>query len=241
MASPQYRRILLKLSGEVLMGQQGFGLDPDAIDVLADEVVEIHQMGVKIGLVIGGGNIFRGLKASATGMDRVTADHIGMLATVINALAFQDSLERKGIDTRVLTAITMNRVAELFTRRRALSHLEKNRLVIFAAGTGNPYFTTDTAATLRAAEMNAELVLKGTKVDGIYDKDPMEFPDATKFNDISYLEVVDRGLGIIDSTAVTLCMDRQIPIRVFNFNVRGNLKKIILGEPIGTLISTDAS
>ncbi len=241
MISPQYRRILLKLSGEVLMGQQGFGLDPEAIDVLADEVVEIHQMGVKIGLVIGGGNIFRGLKASATGMDRVTADHMGMLATVINALAFQDSLERKGIDTRVLTAITMNRVAEPFIRRRALVHLEKNRLVIFAGGTGNPYFTTDTAATLRAAEMKAELVLKGTKVDGIYDKDPMEFSDAMKFDDISYLEVVDRGLGIIDSTAVTLCMERQIPIRVFNFNVRGNLKKIILGEPIGTLISTDAS
>ncbi len=241
MTSPQYSRILLKLSGEVLMGQQGFGLDPEAIDILADEVVEIHQMGVKIGLVIGGGNIFRGLKASAAGMDRVTADHMGMLATVINALAFQDSLERKGIDTRVLTAITMKRVAEPFIRRRALSHLEKNRLVIFAAGTGNPYFTTDTAATLRAAEMNAELVLKGTKVDGIYDKDPMEFSDAIKFNNINYLEVVDRGLGIIDSTAVTFCMERQIPIRVFNFNVRGNLKKIILGEPVGTLICADAS
>lgn len=241
MTSPKYRRILLKLSGEVLMGQRGFGLDPEAIDVLADEVAEVHGMGVKIGLVIGGGNIFRGLKASATGMDRVTADHMGMLATVINALAFQDSLERKEIDTRVLTAITMNRVAEPFIRRRALAHLDKNRIVIFAGGTGNPFFTTDTAATLRAAEMKAELVLKGTKVDGIYDKDPMEFSDATKFENISYLEVVDRGLGVIDSTAVTLCMDRKIPIRVFNFNVRGNLKKIIVGEPIGTLISTDAS
>ena len=241
MASPQYHRILLKLSGEVLMGQKGFGLDPEAIDVLADEVVETHQMGIKIGLVIGGGNIFRGMKASATGMDRVTADYMGMLATVINALAFQDSLERKGIDTRVLTAITMNRVAEPFIRRRALSHLEKNRIVIFAGGTGNPYLTTDTAATLRAAEMKAELVLKGTKVDGIYDKDPMEFSDAKKFDNISYLEVVDRGLGVIDSTAVTLCMERQIPIRVFNFNVRGNLKKIILGDPIGTLICADAS
>ena len=241
MASPQYHRILLKLSGEVLMGQKGFGLDPEAIDGLADEVVETHQMGIKIGLVIGGGNIFRGMKASATGMDRVTADYMGMLATVINALAFQDSLERKGIDTRVLTAITMNRVAEPFIRRRALSHLEKNRIVIFAGGTGNPYLTTDTAATLRAAEMKAELVLKGTKVDGIYDKDPMEFSDAKKFDNISYLEVVDRGLGVIDSTAVTLCMERQIPIRVFNFNVRGNLKKIILGDPIGTLICADAS
>ena len=241
MASPQYHRILLKLSGEVLMGQKGFGLDPEAIDVLADEVVEVHQMGIKIGLVIGGGNIFRGMKASATGMDRVTADYMGMLATVINALAFQDSLERKGIDTRVLTAITMNRVAEPFIRRRALSHLEKNRIVIFAGGTGNPYLTTDTAATLRAAEMKAELVLKGTKVDGIYDKDPMEFSDAKKFDNISYLEVVDRGLGVIDSTEVTLCMERQIPIRVFNFNVRGNLKKIILGDPIGTLICADAS
>jgi uridylate kinase len=241
MASPKYNRILLKLSGEVLMGQQGFGLDPEAIDVLADEVAEVQSLGVRIGLVIGGGNIFRGLKASATGMDRVTADHMGMLATVINALAFQDSLERKGIDTRVLTAITMNRVAEPFIRRRALAHLDKNRIVIFAGGTGNPFFTTDTAATLRAAEMKAELVLKGTKVDGIYDKDPMQFSDAIKFDDISYLEVVDRGLGVIDSTAVTLCMDRKIPIRVFNVNVRGNLKKIIEGEPIGTLISTDAS
>lgn len=241
MASPQFQRILLKLSGEVLMGQQGFGLDPEAISVLTDEVAEVHRLGVKIGLVIGGGNIFRGLKASATGMDRVTADHMGMLATVINALAFQDSLERKGIDTRVLTAITMNRVAEPFIRRRALAHLEKDRIVIFAGGTGNPFFTTDTAATLRAAEMKAELVLKGTKVNGIYDKDPMQFSDATMFDNISYLEVVDRGLGVIDSTAVTLCMDRKIPIRVFNINVRGNLKKIIVGEPIGTLISTDAS
>ena len=241
MADPVYHRILLKPSGEMLMGSRGYGLDPEAIGIMADEVADIHKMGVEIGMVIGGGNIFRGFKASAAGMDRVTADHIGMLATVINALAFQDALERKGIHTRVQTAITMNKIAEPFIRRRAVRHLEKGRVVIFAGGTGNPYFTTDTAASLRAAEIKAEVVLKGTKVDGIYDKDPIEFSDAKKFDEISYLGVVDRGLGVIDSTAVTLCMEHQIPIRVFNFNIRGNLKRILHGEQIGTLISTEAA
>ena len=241
MASPAYQRILLKLSGEVLMGSMGYGLDPTAIGAMADEVVEIQELGVEIGIVIGAGNIFRGLKASAEGMDRVTADYMGMLATVINALAFQDALEQKGMHCRVLTAVTMNKVAEPFIRRRAMRHLEKGRIVIFAGGTGNPFFTTDTAASLRAAEIKAQVVLKGTKVDGIYDKDPVIHPDAKKFDEISYLGVVDRGLGVIDSTAVTLCMEHQIPIRVFNFNVRGNLKRIMLGEPIGTLISSEAA
>jgi len=241
MTSPVYQRILLKLSGEVLMGSQPYGLDPRAIDAMANEVVEVRKSGVEIGIVIGGGNIFRGLKASAEGMDRVTADYMGMLATVINALAFQDSLEQKGIHCRVQTAVTMNKVAEPFIRRRAMRHLEKGRIVIFAGGTGNPYFSTDTAASLRAAEIKAQVVLKGTKVDGIYDKDPMEHRDAKMFNQISYLGVVDRGLGVIDSTAVTLCMEHRIPIRVFNFNVRGNLKRIVFGENIGTLISTEAA
>jgi uridylate kinase len=241
MTTPAYHRILLKLSGEVLMGGQNRGLDPDIIGTMADEVAEVHGLGIDIGIVIGGGNIFRGLKGNAAGMDQVTADYMGMLATVINALAFQDSLERKGVETRVLTAITMNRIAEPFIRRRALRHLDKGRVVIFAGGTGNPFFTTDTAASLRAAEIKAQVMLKGTKVDGIYDKDPLEHSDAKKFDCISHLEVVDRGLGVIDSTAVTLCMERKIPVRVFNFNVRGNLKRIVLGEPIGTLISTEAA
>jgi uridylate kinase len=241
MTSPLYQRILLKLSGEVLMGSLGYGLDPEAISAMADEVVEIRKLGVEIGIVIGAGNIFRGLKASAEGMDRVTADYMGMLATVINALAFQDALEQKGMHCRVLTAVTMNKVAEPFIRRRAMRHLEKGRIVVFAGGTGNPFFTTDTAASLRAAEIKAQVVLKGTKVDGIYDKDPIKHPDAKKFDEISYLGVVDRGLGVIDSTAVTLCMEHRIPIRVFNFNVRGNLKRIMLGEPIGTLICSEAA
>jgi uridylate kinase len=241
MTSPLYQRILLKLSGEVLMGSLGYGLDPEAISAMADEVVEIRKLGVEIGIVIGAGNIFRGLKASAEGMDRVTADYMGMLATVINALAFQDALEQKGMHCRVLTAVTMNKVAEPFIRRRAMRHLEKGRIVVFAGGTGNPFFTTDTAASLRAAEIKAQVVLKGTKVDGIYDKDPIKHSDAKKFDEISYLGVVDRGLGVIDSTAVTLCMEHRIPIRVFNFNVRGNLKRIVLGEPIGTLICSEAA
>ena len=240
MASPAYQRILLKLSGEILMGSKGYGLDPDAIEILADEVAEVQGLGVGIGVVIGGGNIFRGLKASAEGMDRVTADYMGMLATVINALAFQDSLERKGIQTRVLTAIPMDKIAEPYIRRRAMRHLEKGRVVLFAGGTGNPYFTTDTAAALRAAEIKAEVMLKGTRVDGIYDKDPLKFPEAKKFERISYMEVVERRLGVMDSTAVTMCMEHQLPIRVFNFKVRGNLRRIINGEAIGTIISTEA-
>ena len=241
MPDPVYRRILLKISGEMLMGDKGYGLDPDTVDIMTDDVAEIHKMGVEIGMVIGGGNIFRGLRASTAGMDRVTADHMGMLATVINALAFQDSLEKKGVHTRVQTAITMNKIAEPFIRRRAVRHLEKGRLMIFAGGTGNPYFTTDTAASLRAAEIKAEIVLKGTKVDGVFDKDPIEFADAQKIDHIDYLGVVDRGLGVIDATAVTLCMEHQIPIRVFNFSIRENLKRILLGEPIGTLISSEAA
>jgi uridylate kinase len=236
MPEPIYRRVLLKLSGEALMGEQAFGIDPGITTQIAKEVGEIQQLGVQTAVVIGGGNLFRGLAASAKGMDRATADYMGMLATVINALALQDALEHNGVPTRVASAIEMRAVAEPFIRRRAVRHLEKGRVVIFAAGTGNPYFTTDTAAALRAMEMKADVILKGTKVDGIYTADPMLDATATKFADISYLKVLERGLKVMDATAISLCMDNKLPIVVFNLRTPGNVRRVIMGEPVGTTV-----
>ena len=232
----KYRRILLKLSGEALVGEGHYGIDPKTLEVMASEVAAVSRTGVQIGIVIGGGNIYRGLKGAASGMDRVTGDQMGMLATVINSMALQDSLEQLGVDTRVQTAIPMQTIAEPFVRRRALRHLEKGRVVIFAAGTGSPFFTTDTAAALRAKEMNAEVLIKGTKVDGIYTADPVTNKEAEMYEFISYLEFVDNRLKAIDSTAVTFCMENNIPILVFNLKVPGNLQRIVSGEQIGTLI-----
>jgi len=234
---PVYKRILLKLSGEALMGEQQFGVDPAVASRIALDVGEIQGLGVETSIVIGGGNIFRGLAASARGMDRATADYMGMLATVINALALQDALEQHGVTTRVVTAIEMRAVAEPFIRRRAIRHLEKRRVVIFAGGTGNPYFTTDTAAALRAMEIKAEVILKGTKVDGIYTADPMLDPTATKYPSISYLQVLERQLKVMDATAISLCMDNKLPIVVFNLRQAGNIRKVVTGEPIGTTVS----
>jgi uridylate kinase len=234
---PIYKRVLLKLSGEALMGDQQFGVDPAVATRIAKDVGEIQALGVETAIVIGGGNIFRGLAASARGMDRATGDYMGMLATVINALALQDALEQNGVVTRVVTAIEMRAVAEPFIRRRAIRHLEKGRVVIFAAGTGNPYFTTDTAAALRAMEMKAEVILKGTKVDGIYTADPLQHPDATKFPTISYLQVLEKGLKVMDATAISLCMDNKLPIVVFNLRQGGNVRRVIMGEPIGTTVT----
>jgi len=235
--SPHYNRVLLKLSGEALMGSMGFGIDPEVVSTIATEIKDIHDLGVEIGIVIGGGNIFRGLAASAKGFDRVSADHMGMLGTVINALALQDALEQLGLPTRVITAIEMRAVAEPFIRRRAIRHLEKGRVVIFAAGTGNPYFTTDTAAALRAMEIKAEVILKGTKVDGIYTADPMLDPLATKYPTISYLQVLERQLKVMDATAISLCMDNKLPIVVFNLREPGNVRRVVMGEAIGTTVS----
>ena len=235
--SPAYRRVLLKLSGEALMGEQQFGIDPGVTTQIAKDIYEIQQLGVQTGIVIGGGNLFRGLAASAKGMDRATADYMGMLATVINALALQDALEHAGVNTRVATAIEMRAVAEPFIRRRAVRHMEKGRVVVFAAGTGNPYFTTDTAAALRAMEMKADVILKGTKVDGIYTADPMLDPHATKFSEISYLKVLEQGLKVMDATAISLCMDNKLPIVVFNLRQAGNIRRVVLGDPIGTTVS----
>ena len=237
MPPSQYKRVLLKLSGEALMGEQGLGIDPKIVENIASEIKEVNGMGVEMGIVIGGGNIFRGLSASARGMDRVSADYMGMLATVINAMALQDFLERTDVFTRVLTAINMEEVAEPFIRRRAIRHLEKGRVVIFAAGTGNPYFTTDTAASLRAVEIEADVILKGTKVNGVYDSDPNLNADAKRFDELSYLEVVKRRLQVMDTTAVTLCMDNKLPIVVFNITKQGYLKRVIQGEKLGTKIS----
>ena len=236
MSVPVYHRVLLKLSGEALMGEQPFGIDPAVATQIAKEIGEVQQLGVQTGVVIGGGNLFRGLAASARGMDRATADYMGMLATVINALALQDALEHIGINTRVATAIEMRAVAEPFIRRRAVRHLEKGRVVVFAAGTGNPYFTTDTAAALRAMEMKADVILKGTKVDGVYTADPMVHPDATKYEEISYLKVLEQGLKVMDATAISLCMDNKLPIVVFNLRTAGNLRRVIMGEPVGTTV-----
>jgi uridylate kinase len=235
----RYSRVLLKLSGEALMGEQQYGIDPAVTTQIATEIAEVCSLGVQIGVVIGGGNLFRGLAASARGMDRATADYMGMLATVINGLALQDSLEKVGITTRVLTAIEMRAVAEPFIRRRAVRHLEKGRVVVFAAGTGNPYFTTDTAAALRAMEMKADVILKGTKVDGIYTADPMLHPTATKFQQISYIKVLERGLKVMDATAISLCMDNKLPIVVFNLRTAGNLRRVIAGEPVGTTVTAE--
>ena len=236
MSKPAYTRILLKLSGEALMGDQPFGVEPVVATQVAREIGEIQQLGVQTAVVIGGGNLFRGLAASARGMDRSTADYMGMLATVINALALQDALEQIGVLTRVVTAIEMRAVAEPFIRRRAIRHLEKGRVVVFAAGTGNPYFTTDTAAALRAMEMRAEVILKGTKVDGVYTADPMIDKTARRYESISYLEVLERGLRVMDATAVSLCMDNKLPIVVFNLRQIGNLRRVVMGEPVGTTV-----
>ncbi|MEJ2111647.1 MAG: UMP kinase [Acidobacteriota bacterium] len=233
---PQFRRVLLKLSGEALIGSQGFGVDPKMADRIAEEISELHGIGVQVAATVGGGNIIRGMSVSEAGMDRVTGDHMGMLATVINALALQNSLEKCGVFTRVLSAIEMKEVAEPFIRRRAIRHLEKGRVVIFAAGTGNPYFSTDTAAALRAMEVGAEVIFKATKVDGIYDSDPIVNPSAQKFDKLSYRDVLAKGLRVMDSTAVTLCMENKMPIVVFNLLRRGNIKNAVLGMNVGSVI-----
>jgi len=231
-----YKRVLLKLSGEALAGKQGHGISTATIQQFAADVAEAHKTGVQLGIVIGGGNIFRGVAASADGMDRASADYMGMLATCINSLALQDALEKAGVPTRVQTAIEMHEIAEPYIRRRAIRHLEKGRVVIFGAGTGNPYFTTDTAAALRAMEINAEVLMKATKVDGIYNKDPVLHKDAKKFDRITYLEVLNLGLKVMDLTAVSLCMDNKLPILSFDLNTPGNIRRAVLGETIGTLV-----
>jgi len=232
-----FHRVILKVSGEALMGDKGYGIDPVVIDSVAGEIKEVHEMGVEIAVVIGGGNIFRGLAATAIGMERASADYMGMLATVLNALALQDALDKKGVVTRVQSAIEMRALAEPYIRRRAIRHLEKKRVVIFAAGTGNPYFSTDTAAALRAIEIGAEVILKGTKVDGVYDADPMTHKSAVKFESLSYLEVLQRGLKVMDATAISLCKDNNLPIIVFNLREKGNVKRVVVGEEIGTVIN----
>src|SRR6476469_8355879 len=236
--SARYGRVLLKLSGEALMGEQQFGIDPAVTSQIAKDISDIQGLGVQVAVVIGGGNLFRGLAAIAKGIDRATADYMGMLATVINGLALQDSLEKTGVNTRVLTAIEMRAVAEPFIRRRAVRHLEKGRVVVFAAGTGNPYFTTDTAAALRAMEMRAEVILKGTKVDGIYTADPMIDKTAQKYDAISYLQVLQERLQVMDATAISLCMDNKLPILVFNLKTPGNIRRVVMGEPgVGTIVT----
>lgn len=237
MSAHKYKRILLKLSGEVLMGEKEYGVDAGVIKTIAAELSEVHRLGVETAVVIGGGNIFRGVSAAAKGMDRATADYVGMLATVINALMLQGALEKNGVHTRVMSAIEMKELAEPYIRRRAVRHLEKDRLVIFAAGTGNPYFTTDTAASLRAMEINADVILKGTKVDGVYDRDPVKDPDAQKYESLKYIDVLKNGLKVMDATAISLCMDNNLPILVFNIKGHGNLLKVVMGEPIGTVVS----
>jgi uridylate kinase len=235
--APTYRRILLKLSGEALMGEKPYGIDPAVTSQIARDVLEVQTLGVQTAIVIGGGNIFRGVAASARGMDRATGDYMGMLATVINGLALQDALEQHGILTRVLSAIEMRAVAEPFIRRRAMRHLEKGRTLIFAAGTGNPYFTTDTAAALRALEIKADVIMKATKVDGIYTSDPMKNPDARRYDRISYLEALEQRLQVMDATAISLCMDNRLPILVFNLRTPGNLRRAVLGEAVGSVVT----
>jgi uridylate kinase len=231
-----YKRVLLKLSGEALLGEKSFGIDRAFTSYLATEIRDIHTLALEVAVVVGGGNIFRGVSDSAKGMDRVAADHMGMLATVINGIALQDALEREGIQTRVLSAIEMREVAEPFIRRRAMRHLEKGRVVIFAGGTGNPYFSTDTAAALRAMEIKAEIILKGTKVDGIYDADPKDNPSARRFDSLTYLDVLKRELKVMDATAISLCKDNRLPIIVYNLRQAGNLRRIVTGEPVGTIV-----
>ncbi len=232
-----FKRILLKISGEALAADQGFGIDTARIHEVADELAEVRNLGIELAIVVGGGNFFRGVADQARNMDRVSADHMGMLATVINSLALQDALEKQHVFTRVQTAIEMNQVAEPFIRRRAIRHLEKGRVVIFAGGTGNPYFSTDTAASLRAMEIKADAILKATKVDGIYDADPMKVKDAKKFSTLTYMDVLKLGLKVMDSTAISLCKDNNLPIIVFNLNQRGNIRRVVLGEKIGSLVS----
>jgi uridylate kinase len=238
--TPKYNRIVLKLSGEALGGARDYGIDLMVVQTIAQQVKRVHEMGVQIALVVGGGNIFRGLAASELGFDRATGDYMGMLATVINALALQDALERTGIPARTMTAIQMPQVAEPYIRRRAVRHLEKGRVVILAAGTGNPYFTTDTTAALRAVEIEADVILKATKVDGVYTADPKLDPNAVKFQHLGYLEVLNRGIEVMDNTALTLCMDNDVPIVVFNLLVPGNIERVVLGEEIGTLVGAGA-
>src|SRR5207302_2641309 len=237
MTTPIFKRVLLKLSGEALAATQGFGVDPLRIHEIAAELADVHSLGVQIAIVVGGGNFFRGVAEQARDMDRVSADHMGMLATMINALALQDALEKRNVHTRVMSAIEMNQVAEPFIRRRALRHLEKERVVIFGAGTGNPYFSTDTAASLRAMEIKADVILKATKVDGIYDADPFLVKDAKMFDQISYLDILKKGLKVMDSTAISLCKDNNLPIVVFNLNKSGNIKRVVTGEKVGSLVS----
>lgn len=231
------KRVLLKLSGEALCGNAGYGLDPQTLITISAELAEVHALGTEIGIVIGGGNIFRGLKGAASGMDRASADYMGMLATVINGIALLDALEKHGVETRLVTALEVRSVAEPYIRRRAIRHFEKGRLVIFVAGTGNPYFSTDTAAALRAMEIQADMLCKATKVEGVYDKDPVKFADAAMFRRVSYDHFIRERMGVMDSTAVTLCRDNNLPIRVFALSTRGNIKRVVQGEPIGTLVS----
>jgi uridylate kinase len=232
-----FKRILLKISGEALAGDKGFGVDTVTIHSIAGEIKEVHELGVEIALVVGGGNFFRGVAEQARDMDRVSADHMGMLATVINALALQDALEKQGVFTRVMSALEMNQVAEPFIRRRALRHMEKGRVVIFGGGTGNPYFSTDTAASLRAMEIKADVIMKATKVDGIYDADPKLVSDAVKFDTITYLDVLKRGLRVMDATAISLCQENNLPIVIFNLGTHGNIKRVVQGEKVGSLVS----
>jgi len=237
---PKYKKVLLKISGEALQGKKGYGISPEELETISQEIVGVHSLGIEVALVIGGGNIFRGVAGTKSGIDRTTGDYMGMLATVINAMALQDSLEKKNINTRVLSAIEIEQIAEPYIRRRAIRHLEKGRVVIFAGGTGNPFFTTDTAATLRALEIGADLILKATKVDGVYDKDPMKHDDAVKFEKLSYMEVLRKELKIMDATAISLCMQGNIPIIVFNLFQTGNIKNVIMGQDIGTIVRSKA-
>lgn len=236
---PKYKRVIIKLSGEALAGQVGFGLEHSILESISKQVDELVKMGVETAVVVGGGNIWRGVSGSARGMDRATADYMGMLATVINALALQDSLESRGVPTRVLSAIEMRQVAEPYIRRRAIRHLEKGRVVIFAAGTGNPYFSTDTTAALRAAEIEAEVILMAKKVDGVYDSDPKKNPAASKYDELTYIDVLNKGLGVMDSTATSLCMDNKIPLIIFSILEEGNIKKVIMGDQIGTIVGRE--
>ena len=238
-SKPAYKRVLLKLSGEAMMGDQGYGIEPATVEFLASEIKNTASLGVELSVVIGGGNIFRGLEAATLGMERVTADYMGMLATSINALALQNALEQAGVDTRVLSAIDMREVSEPYVRRRALRHMEKGRVVIFSAGTGNPYFSTDTAAALRAVEVDAEIILKATKVDGVYSDDPVKNPKAKKYDRITYIDVLKQNLHVMDSTAISLCMDNSLPIMVFNIRDKGNIQKAVMGERIGTYIGEE--
>lgn len=239
MVAPKYRRIVLKLSGEALAGSLGYGIDPDVVNTIARQIKDVAEHRVELAVVVGGGNIWRGVAGSAKGMDRATADYMGMLATVMNSLALQDALQKHGVDTRTLTAIEMREVAEPYIRRRAIRHMEKGRVVIFAGGTGNPYFSTDTTAALRAAEIEAQVILMAKRVDGVYDSDPFKNPEAKKFKELSYIEMLNRGLGVMDATAASLCMDNKIPLIVFDLNEEGNIKKAVFGEKIGTYIGGD--